>query len=133
LMRTSDVMILPTIEEGFGLVCTEAMGSGSVPVVSEACTDICRHMENALVHRVGDVDSLTAHINILNTDRALLQKLGEGALRTSPQVTWKAAGRVLLEVYRQIVTGSRIVRQSAVLIPDHARGVQEKLSADVVL
>ena len=53
LMRRSDALILPTIEEGFGLVCTEAMGSGCVPVVSEACTDICRHMENSLVHRVG--------------------------------------------------------------------------------
>ena len=34
LMRKSDVLILPSIEEGFGLVCTEAMGSGSVPIVS---------------------------------------------------------------------------------------------------
>jgi glycosyltransferase involved in cell wall biosynthesis len=108
LMRNSDMMILPTIEEGFGLVCTEAMGSGCVPVVSEACTDICRHMENALVHRVGDVEALTAHINMLHADRKLLAQLRGGALETSPQVTWNAAGRMLLDVYRGILSGKQI-------------------------
>ncbi len=48
LVRQSDILVLPSIEEGFGLVCTEAMGSGCVPLVSDACTDVCKHMENAL-------------------------------------------------------------------------------------
>ena len=41
LMRQSDILVLPSIEEGFGLVITEAMGSGCVPLASEACTEIC--------------------------------------------------------------------------------------------
>src|SRR6202008_4520728 len=49
LMRSADILVLPSIEEGFGLVCTDAMGSLCVPLVSEACTDLCRHMENSLV------------------------------------------------------------------------------------
>ena len=51
-------------------MCTEAMGSGCVPLVSDACTDVCIHMENALVHRVGDVEALTQHITMLHEDRA---------------------------------------------------------------
>ena len=81
LMRKSDIMILPSIEEGFGLVCTEAMGSGCVPLVSEACTDICRNMENALVHRVGDVEALTKQITLLHEDRPLLERLRAAGLR----------------------------------------------------
>jgi D-inositol-3-phosphate glycosyltransferase len=100
LMRESDVVVLPSIEEGFGLVCVEAMGSGAVPLVSDACTDVCRHEENALVHHVGDVDALTDHITRLHEDRAELERLRAGALRTAPEVTWTAAGRVLLDVYR---------------------------------
>jgi glycosyltransferase involved in cell wall biosynthesis len=36
LMRKADILVLPSIEEGFGLVCTDAMGSLCVPLVSEA-------------------------------------------------------------------------------------------------
>jgi len=103
LMRESDVMILPTIEEGFGLVCTEAMASGSVPLVSEACTDICQHMENALVHRIGDVEALTQHITMLHEDRALLERLRAAGLRKVPEITWAAAGRILVDVYRETI------------------------------
>lgn len=101
LMRASDVLVLPSIEEGFGLVCTEAMGSGCVPLVSDACTDICRHRENSLVHRVGDVRALCDHITLLHNDRAVLARLREAGLANLDEITWTAAGRVLLNVYRE--------------------------------
>lgn len=103
LMRDSDVMVLPSIEEGFGLVCTEALGSGSVPLVSDACTDLCRHMENSLVHKVADVAAITEHFNMLHDDRDLLQKLRDGALASAPSCTWDEAGVRLLEAYRSVL------------------------------
>jgi glycosyltransferase involved in cell wall biosynthesis len=103
LMRRSDLLVLPSIEEGFGLVCTEALGSGCVPLVSDACTDVCRHLENALVHRVGDVGALDEHITMLHRDRRLLSRLRDGCLRTAPDVTWTAAGTKLLGAYRDVV------------------------------
>lgn len=99
LMRTSDVFVLPTIEEGFGLVCTEALACGAVPLVSEACTEICQHEVNALVHPIADVEALTAHISRLHGDRQLLESLRAAGLRTAPEVTWGTAGRRLREVY----------------------------------
>ncbi len=103
LMRQSDILVLPSIEEGFGLVVAEAMGSGCVPLTSEACTDICRHMENGLVHKVGDVETLARQITMLDEDRGLLARLRAGALATAPEVTWGAAGRRLLEAYREVL------------------------------
>ena len=107
LMRQSDILVLPSIEEGFGLVCTEAMGSGCVPLVSDACTDICRHMENALVHHVGDTEALAQHITQLHEDRALLEKLRENGLRILPEITWNAAGEKLLKVYKDIIDSKK--------------------------
>ena len=101
LMRNSDIMILPSIEEGFGLVCTEALGSGSVPLVSDACTDLCRHMENSLIHSVGDVPTLTEQLKMLDQDRNLLHKLRSGALASAPSCTWDQAGVQLLEAYQK--------------------------------
>jgi glycosyltransferase involved in cell wall biosynthesis len=103
LMRNSDVLILPSITEGFGLVCPEAMGSGSVPMVSDAVTDVCRHMENSLVHKVGDVAGITEHLNMLNDDRDLLHRLRNGALASAPSCTWDQAGVRLLEAYRSVL------------------------------
>jgi glycosyltransferase involved in cell wall biosynthesis len=116
LMRTSDVLVLPSIEEGFGLVCAEAIGSGCVPLVSDACTDVCLHGENALVHRAGDVDQLEKQLTALERDRALLARLREGCLRTAPGVTWTAAGRRLADAYREVVEqagGRRTVAAAA--------------------
>lgn len=107
LMRKSDILVLPSIEEGFGLVVTEAMGSGCVPLASEACTEICNHMTTGLMHKVGDVDMLTQQITMLHQDRALLERLRAAGLATAPTVTWTAAGRVLLDTYRETIQAFR--------------------------
>jgi glycosyltransferase involved in cell wall biosynthesis len=103
LMRQSDILILPTIEEGSALVTSEARGSGCVLVVSEAAGAICAHMQNALVHKVGDVDQLTSHLNLLDQDRGLLEKLRSESLRTIHEITWSAAGRRLFTAYQEAI------------------------------
>lgn len=107
LMRKSDILVLPSVEEGFGLVIAEAMGSGCVPLASEACTEICSHMKTGLMHRVGDVEALTQQITMLHEDRALLERLRTAGLEAAPGVTWAAAGRVLLDAYRETIAAHR--------------------------
>ncbi len=104
LMRKSDIMVLPSIEEGFGLVCVEALGSGCVPLVSRACTDVCRHGENALIHDVGDIDTLSRQISMLHDDCSMLDRLRAGCLATAPGVTWATAGLELLAAYQGVMT-----------------------------
>lgn len=121
LMRRSDILVLPSIEEGFGLVVTEAMGSGCVPLVSEACTELCSHMHTGMVHHVGDVDALTQQITLLHNDRALLERLRENSLRTAKDITWTAAGRVLLRAYEETIEGvHRDANAGAIAEPEHA-------------
>jgi glycosyltransferase involved in cell wall biosynthesis len=107
LMRKSDILILPSIEEGFGLVITEAMGSGCVPLASDACTEICSHMKNGFVHHAGDTTALTQQITMLHEDRELLERLRAASLSMAPKITWTAAGVKLLDVYRQIIAEYR--------------------------
>jgi glycosyltransferase involved in cell wall biosynthesis len=102
LMRESDVLMLPSIEEGFGLVCTEAMGSGCVPLVSDACTEVCVHGRNAFVHAVGDVEALSAQLTLLHADRGRLAELRAAGLEDAPALTWERAGRQLLDVYETV-------------------------------
>jgi glycosyltransferase involved in cell wall biosynthesis len=103
LMRKSDILVLPTIEEGSALVTSEARGSGCVLLVSEAAGAICRHMENGLMHRVADVETLTQQITMLHEDRGLMRRLRTASLRTVSEITWTAAGVKLLQVYRELL------------------------------
>lgn len=104
LMRSSDILVLPSIEEGSALVVSEALGSGCVPLVSDAATGNCIHMESGFVHATGNVEALTQQLTLLHQDRALLEKLRAGALLRAHEVTWTAAGKRLLGVYRDIIS-----------------------------
>lgn len=105
LMRGADVLVLPSIEEGSALVCAEALASGAVPLVSKAASSHCRHMENSLVHPVGDVGALSEHITQLFEDRGMLARLRKGGLASAPEMTWQRAGEVLAAIYRQAAGG----------------------------
>ena len=107
LMRKSDILVLPSVEEGSALVTSEARASGCVVLVSEAAGEICSHMETGLIHRVGDVAALTQHITMLHEDRTLLQRLRDAGLEAAPRVTWTAAGRILLEAYRETIASQK--------------------------
>jgi len=110
LMRQSDVLVLPTIEEGSALVTAEARGSGCVLVVSDAAGANCRHLENALVHQAGDVETLTQHLTLLHEDRAFLERLRAASLGSVHEITWTAAGVQLHEVYREVIAAKRAQR-----------------------
>jgi glycosyltransferase involved in cell wall biosynthesis len=107
LMRKSDILVLPTIEEGSALVTSDARASGCVLLVSEAAGAVCRHMVNGLVHRVGDVEALVQHITMLHDDRMLLERLRTTSLKSCADITWTAAGTRLLEVYRETIAAHR--------------------------
>jgi glycosyltransferase involved in cell wall biosynthesis len=110
LMRNADVLLMPSLEEGFGLVCVEAIGSGCVPLVSQACTEACRHMHNSLVHAVADVQTLQAQITMLYENRSLLQKLRETCVRERLNYSWTAAGRKLLGAYQAALDKHAVLR-----------------------
>jgi len=100
LMRRSDVLVLPSIEEGSALATYEARGCGCVLLVSNAAGAVCSHFENALVHSVGDVRALAQHMNMLHEDRALLKRMRATSLSTVSELTWGAAGVKLAQIYR---------------------------------
>ncbi len=103
LMRENDILILPSVEEGSALVTYEARGCGCVLLVSDAAGAVCTHSVDALVHQVGDVETLSRQLTALHNDRGLLRRLRAASLATLNEITWRAAGRRLLEVYESVL------------------------------
>jgi glycosyltransferase involved in cell wall biosynthesis len=84
IYRASDLMVLPSEYEPFGVVVNEAMLCGCPVVVSDrvgAGYDLVSHGENGFVFPFGDVDSLAAILReaLLAPDR--LRVLGDAARR----------------------------------------------------
>lgn len=81
LLRASDVFLLPSESESFGLAALEAQSCG-VPVVGSdvgGIPEVVVHGETGLLAPVGDVDAMVAHVLSLARDAALRQRLGRAA------------------------------------------------------
>lgn len=103
LMRGSDILVLSSIEEGSALVTLEARGSGCVLLASDAAGAEFTHMETGLLHSARDVEALARQISLLHEDRALLERLRTASVKSTPTITWTAAGVRLVDVYRDVV------------------------------
>jgi hypothetical protein len=56
------------------------------------------------VHAAGDVETLTAHVRLVDEDRRLLHRLREAALANREQLTWEHGVRELEQIYAGLVT-----------------------------
>lgn len=87
-MRESGVLVLPSIEEGFGLVVPQALNCGCPCVVSDRVggKDLVRHRDNGSIFPVGDASALAAE----------LAWWAQNPRRTADNFTWTAGARTLI-------------------------------------
>lgn len=100
----SDVLLLPTIEEGSALVTYEAQVTGCVPLVSTAAGAVLTDGVHGLVHEVGDVQALAGHLDRLSSDRAELARMRQNAIDHAPELSWAAAATRLVAAYRTAIS-----------------------------
>jgi glycosyltransferase involved in cell wall biosynthesis len=99
LLRESDVLVFPSYTEGSALAALEAMGSGVIPLVSNATGAPVTDGVDGLIHEVGDVATLTRHLQAVATDPFLRHRLATAAVQTSRLYTWDEAAKALLAAY----------------------------------
>lgn len=114
LMRESDLLIFPSIEEGSAIVTYEAQACGCVVVASDAAGARVQHLRNGLIHRAGDVETLTRHLRMLIEDTELLVRLRRASLAGRDDLGWDRAGEELAAIYGSAVktrasTASRVL------------------------
>jgi glycosyltransferase involved in cell wall biosynthesis len=113
VFANADVLILPTIEEGSALVTSEAQAAGCVPLVSSAAGANLEDGVQGLVHEPRDVETLTAHLDLVSSDRALLARLRRAALDNRDNLTWERASVDLVAAYRAAMVLVREDRDAA--------------------
>ncbi len=99
------VFVLPSYNEGMSVATLEALAAG-LPVVITATggtQELVTEGENGLVFAWADVDTLTAHLRTLATDRALVRKMGQAARTRAAGFSWDAAANRYLELFHQLI------------------------------
>lgn len=82
LYASSDIFVLPSYWEGYGIVLLEAMSYGLAVVASDvgAIPEVVKNGHTGLLVPPGDVDALQATISRLLEDAALRRELAENGL-----------------------------------------------------
>jgi glycosyltransferase involved in cell wall biosynthesis len=99
VLQDSDVLLLPSFEEGSALVTYEAQGCGVIPLVSDAAGAMCTHGVTGLVHHAGDAEALAQHLDSLAHDPERRRAMRQAVLDQRDSLTWLAAAETLEACY----------------------------------
>lgn len=95
LMRTHDILVFPSLFEGFGLVITEAMSQGT-PVITTnrtAGVDLITHGKNGWIVDAGSAIALEKQIEEILIQPNLIQLNGKAARETARNRPWSVYGK----------------------------------------
>ena len=105
--RYSDasVFVLPSIQDGFGMVILEAMASGIPVIVSEhtAGRDIVREGIDGFVVPIRDPQAIAAKLLALYEDEPRRHEMGLAARRRAEEFSWDRYGDRTTEAYQRLL------------------------------
>lgn len=105
LYNAVDLLLFPSLYEGFGWPPLEAMASGTPVVCSRAGSLDEVIGDAALTADPEDVDTLAWHAGSLLTDERLREALAARGLRHAERFRWERAADEVIGVYRRVLGG----------------------------
>ena len=95
-----DVVVLPSLIEGFGLTALEAMACGIPVIVSENTfgSDIVSDGVNGFVVPIRDASAISERIKLLLSDETARSEMGANARATAEGYSWDAFGLQIVEL-----------------------------------
>jgi glycosyltransferase involved in cell wall biosynthesis len=103
LFAGARTLVLPSLDEGFGLPALEAMSAG-VPVVASNAGALPEVVSDAaMLFNPTDPDALAYALSRLATDEAWARERAAAGLTRARAFTWDAAARALARVYDEAV------------------------------
>lgn len=105
-MQAHDVLVLPTLLEGFGMVITEAL-SQSLPVITTAhscAPEILEHGKSGFVIPIRNAEAIADAIDKLYKDTDRLQSMRAAAVETARQHAWSGYEQKLVQFVTSVIT-----------------------------
>ena len=102
LYNTADVLVSPSLYEGFGMTILEAMACGTSVVTSKVSSLPEVAGDAAILTEPTDVAAITAAISRLQEDATWRQSLIERGLERVKQFSWAVTAEQVAQVYEQL-------------------------------
>ncbi len=104
-MGRSDVLVLPSLFEGFGLVILEAMAAG-LPVITTTNTggpDVIKEGQEGFIVLAGSSEALREKMAYFIQNQGQAIKMGQAAHQEARQYTWERYGKSYAEIIGELV------------------------------
>jgi D-inositol-3-phosphate glycosyltransferase len=105
LYQASDVLVMPSRSESFGLAALEAQACGT-PVVATPVGGLktaVEHDVSGLLTRGHEPEQIAEPLRRILTDPQLARRLGRGAVKHASQYSWERTVDGLMQVYREVL------------------------------
>ena len=102
MLKASDVYIMPSVSEPFGISPLEAMQMGVPSIISKqsGCAEI---LTNVIKTDYWDIDAMADAIHAIISYPAIYNQLREEGLREVAGITWDKAGRKVIDIYNKVL------------------------------
>jgi glycosyltransferase involved in cell wall biosynthesis len=99
------VLVLPSLEDGFGLVALEAMAAGRPVIVSEhaGVKDVVREGRDGFVVPIRSPDAIAEKLQWLHDHPAERQAMGRAAREQALRYPWARYGDEVVAAYRRVL------------------------------
>ena len=104
LMRDCDVLVLPSAQDGFGLVVLEAFACGLPVIVSNrvGAGDCVSNHETGFIVPFGDERALEEKMDWFLQDRSRAQQMRTAVRHAAERHSWEAYGKRLVSLFDSI-------------------------------
>ncbi|MDE6207899.1 MAG: glycosyltransferase family 4 protein [Muribaculaceae bacterium] len=102
MLAASDVYVMPSVSEPFGISPLEAMQMGVPSIISKqsGCAEI---LTNVIKTDYWDIDAMADAMHSIITYPALYKQLKEDGLKEVAQITWDKAGQKVIDIYKKVL------------------------------
>jgi alpha-maltose-1-phosphate synthase len=105
-MARHDVLVLPSLHEGFGLVIGEAMAQGLVVIATPhtAAPDLIDDGVDGFIVPIRSAEAIAEKLELLARDPAGLHEMKQAARRKAQAHSWEGYRRTLVRLAREVVS-----------------------------
>lgn len=102
MLKASDVYIMPSVSEPFGISPLEAMQMGVPSIISKqsGCAEI---LNNVIKTDYWDIDAMADAIYSIITYPAMYNTLRNDGLKEVAEITWDKAGKKVIDIYNKVL------------------------------